>query len=118
MAGLAVLYAVVISAWLTRPYRDLGLDLFFFIVLVLSVIALPLAFRGVRGFRIACLTVATFLLPFGLVLAIGGMFAYWPAAVPLALAATSVPGRHFLPSLMVAGSLLVAAPWAYSTWVI
>ncbi len=116
MAGLAVLYALPVSVWLAAPYRDLA---FFAVLLfVTTVIALPMAFTSVVRFRIACLTVAAVLLPLGFIGVMAGMFVYWPAVVPLALAAVPLTGRYRLASLAVVAFLLLGTPWAFRTWIL
>jgi hypothetical protein len=112
LVGLAVLYAALVSVGLMAAFPELqmmgGLA-------VVAVIALPLAFGGLLGFRIACLAVVALLVPLGVILAILGMFVYVPAALPLTLAATPLPGRHPVAVLELL-AVLLAMPWAYALW--
>jgi hypothetical protein len=109
MAGLAVLYASLVSIPFVVSYPE-GWLMYTGVVVF---IALPLAFDRLLGFRIACVVVAVLVLPLGYVGAMVGMFFFWPAALPLILAATPLPDRYPIPALVVTG-LLLATPWVTS----
>jgi hypothetical protein len=108
MAGTAVLYAALASIALIAP-EPTSLGAWIIVAIAVGSIALPLAFRRLPGFRIACVTVAVLVVPVGIV----GFFIYWPAALPLTLASTPLPNRCPITALLVA-TLLLATPWMTS----
>ena len=75
---------------------------------VALVIAVPQAF-GIsgRGFTVACGVAAALVLGAGLLLAFGGGVLFWPAALPLLLAAAGVTTRR---ALLITAAVL-AVPW-------
>jgi hypothetical protein len=112
MAGLAAFYAGLASIALVVPFWTI-VGVWIMCAVVVGFIALPLAFHRLNGFRTACVAVAVLLVPLGIVGAIAGMFVYWPAALPLALAATPLPDR-FPATTILMTTLLLAIPWMTS----
>jgi hypothetical protein len=110
IAALAAGYALVISVGVVGRHPEFGMVVA--VLIPMSIIAAPALVTNLTAFRTACLAIAISVLVFGYILAIAAMFIYWPAAVPLVVAATPLADRHFWPTLMVTGVLLLALPLA------
>lgn len=105
MAGLAVVHGVAVAVLLIDGSRATVLAY----TGVVLVIAAPLAFTRARGFEVACGVAAALVMAGGLLLAFGGGVLFWPAALPLGLATSTVAGRR---PVLVLTAVALAIPWA------
>lgn len=114
MAGLAVLYVPLQYLVLeVHDYRET------FVVYALA-FALPQVARRNLTFSAACAALGVANLLVGAVLAVAGVFIFWPASLPLLLAPIRIPERWTLfvtPVLLaLVIGLLAAAAYGFSIW--
>lgn len=114
IAALAAGYASAVSVGFVVQYPEISMVVF--VLVPTAVIAVPVVVTNLTAFRTVCLALAISVLVFGFILAISGMFLYWPAALPLVVAATPLAERHFRPTLVGTGVLLLALPLAW--WIL
>jgi hypothetical protein len=112
---VGVLNGVLAMTWLGAFY---GFHSFVTVAYApaVALIALPLAMRSWRPFRVTCLVVAALLLVAGVLLYFFAMFSLWPSAAMLLLALS--PLARWRPRRMaLLLALVVAIPWCDAIWV-
>lgn len=114
IAALAAGYALAVSVGFVVQYPEVWMVAF--VLVPTAIVAVPVVVTNLTAFRTVCLALAISVLAFGFILAIAGMFLYWPAALPLVVAATPLAERRFRPTLVGTGVLLLALPLAW--WIL
>lgn len=106
MAGLAAVHGVAAAVLLIDGNRA---TVIVYSVIVLVIVA-PQAFTRARMFEVACGVAAALVMAGGLLAAFGGGVLFWPAALPLILAATPLADSGTWRPQIVTAAVL-AIPW-------